>query len=74
MNPITDELIALAKKGQLLSREYVRRKLKAVKKREEARALASRTREGMPEARRRIRRHEKHPARSGRSARLRRNP
>ena len=36
MNPITDELIALAKNGQLLSREYVRKKLKAVQKREEA--------------------------------------
>ncbi len=35
MNPITDELIALAKSGKLLSREYVRRKIKAVKKREE---------------------------------------
>ncbi len=35
MNPITDELIALAKKGELLSREYVRRKIKAVQKREE---------------------------------------
>jgi sugar phosphate isomerase/epimerase len=34
MNPITDELIALAKKGEHLSREYVRRKIKAVKKRE----------------------------------------
>ena len=34
MNPITDELIAMAKKGQLLSREYVRRKIDAVKKRE----------------------------------------
>src|SRR5947207_4110246 len=34
MNPITDELIALAKKGQLLSRAYVRRKIKAVRKRE----------------------------------------
>jgi sugar phosphate isomerase/epimerase len=34
MNPITDELIALAKNGKLLSREYVRRKIKAVKKRE----------------------------------------
>lgn len=36
MNPITDELIALAKAGQLLSREYVRRKINAVKKREAA--------------------------------------
>src|SRR3982751_1844559 len=36
MNPITDELIALAKKGELLSREFVRRKINAVKKREEA--------------------------------------
>ncbi len=36
MNPITDELIALAKKGQLLSREYVSKKVKAVQKREEA--------------------------------------
>src|SRR5437764_4165646 len=36
MNPITDQLIALAKKGEMLSREFVRRKIKAVKKREEA--------------------------------------
>jgi sugar phosphate isomerase/epimerase len=36
MNPITDELIALAKSGRLLSREYVRKKLKAVQKRETA--------------------------------------
>jgi sugar phosphate isomerase/epimerase len=36
MNPITDELIALAKKGELLSRKYVRKKVEAVKKREEA--------------------------------------
>lgn len=36
MNPITDELIALAKAGQLLSRDYVRRKVKAVQKREAA--------------------------------------
>jgi sugar phosphate isomerase/epimerase len=34
MNPITDELIVLAKKGRLLSREYVRRKIKAVQRRE----------------------------------------
>ena len=38
MNPITDELIAMAKAGQLLSREYVRRKINAVKKREAAAA------------------------------------
>ncbi|CAN5471976.1 hypothetical protein BH18VER1_BH18VER1_10570 [soil metagenome] len=36
MNPITDELIALIKAGKLLSREYVRRKVDAVKKRETA--------------------------------------
>ena len=36
MNPITDELIALVKSGEMLSREYVRKKLKAVKKREAA--------------------------------------
>jgi sugar phosphate isomerase/epimerase len=36
MNSITDELIALIKKGQLFSREYVRKKVNAVKKREEA--------------------------------------
>lgn len=36
MNPITDELIALAKDGQFLSREYVRRKVRAVQKREAA--------------------------------------
>src|SRR5215210_3640749 len=35
MNPITDELIAMAKNGRLLSREYVRRKIKAVKRRED---------------------------------------
>jgi sugar phosphate isomerase/epimerase len=34
MNPITDELIAFAKAGQLNSREFVRRKINAVKKRE----------------------------------------
>src|SRR5205085_12250326 len=36
MNPITDELIALAKKGEMYSREYVRRKVKAVQTREAA--------------------------------------
>ncbi len=36
MNPITDELIALAQNGQLLSRKYVRRKINAVKKREKS--------------------------------------
>ena len=35
MNPITDELIALIKDGELLSREYVRKKVKAVQTREE---------------------------------------
>ena len=39
MQPITDILIKLAKKGSLFSREYVRKKLKAVEKRE---ALAPR--------------------------------
>ena len=34
MNPITDELIKLVKAGELLSREYVQRKIDAVKKRE----------------------------------------
>ncbi len=34
MQPITDPLIALAKKGKLLSREYVQRKIRAVQKRE----------------------------------------
>ncbi len=36
MQPITDTLIALAKKGKLLSRKYVREKIRAVKKREGA--------------------------------------
>jgi sugar phosphate isomerase/epimerase len=36
MNPITDELIALVKRGELLSREYVRKKIEAVQKRESA--------------------------------------
>jgi sugar phosphate isomerase/epimerase len=34
MNPITDELIVLAKRGEILSRKYVRLKLQAVQKRE----------------------------------------
>src|SRR5436305_4203994 len=34
MNPITDELIALAQKGELLSRKYVGKKIEAVRKRE----------------------------------------
>lgn len=34
MRPVTDPLIALAKKGKLLSREYVQRKIRAVQKRE----------------------------------------
>ena len=34
MNPITDELIVLAKRGEIFSRQYVRMKLKAVQKRE----------------------------------------
>jgi sugar phosphate isomerase/epimerase len=34
MNPITDELIALARNGDLLSRKYVRKKIEAVRKRE----------------------------------------
>jgi sugar phosphate isomerase/epimerase len=38
MKPITDPLIALAKKGKLLSREYVQRKIRAVQKREAAAA------------------------------------
>jgi sugar phosphate isomerase/epimerase len=36
MNPITDELIVLAKRGEIFSREYVRMKLKAVRTREAA--------------------------------------
>ena len=38
MQPITDPLIALAKKGKLLSREYVQRKIRAVQEREAAAA------------------------------------
>jgi sugar phosphate isomerase/epimerase len=34
MRPITDDLITLARKGNLLSREYVREKIRAVEKRE----------------------------------------
>src|SRR6267378_2975851 len=36
MNPITDQLIALAKNGEMLSRKYVRLKVKAVQTREAA--------------------------------------
>jgi sugar phosphate isomerase/epimerase len=36
MDPITDELIVLAKRGEIFSRKYVRMKLKAVQKREAA--------------------------------------
>src|SRR5213596_3876743 len=35
MKPITDQLVDLAKNGGLLSRKFVRKKIKAVKKREE---------------------------------------
>jgi sugar phosphate isomerase/epimerase len=38
MNPVTDSLIALVKKGKLLSRKYVREKIRAVQKRENAAA------------------------------------
>jgi sugar phosphate isomerase/epimerase len=48
MNPITDELIALTKSGQQFSREYVRRKVKAVAKRESAApAYLSRVKESL---------------------------
>ncbi|MEP6602788.1 MAG: TIM barrel protein [Spartobacteria bacterium] len=36
IGPVTDSLIAMAKKGKLLSREYVRKKISAVEKREAA--------------------------------------
>ena len=36
MKPITDALVKLAKNGELLSREYVRQKIRAIKKRETA--------------------------------------
>lgn len=36
MNPITDELIAFAKNGELLSKDYARLKVRAVQKREAA--------------------------------------
>jgi sugar phosphate isomerase/epimerase len=36
IGPVTDSLIALVKKGKLLSREFVRKKIRAVKKREAA--------------------------------------
>jgi sugar phosphate isomerase/epimerase len=38
IGPVTDSLIALVKKGKLFSREYVRKKIHAVKKRERAAA------------------------------------
>jgi len=38
MKPVTDSLIKLTRKGQLLSREYVRKKIRAVEKREAASA------------------------------------
>jgi sugar phosphate isomerase/epimerase len=34
MRPVTDPLIKMAKQGELLSREFVRRKIRAIKKRE----------------------------------------
>ena len=40
MNAITDDLIALAQKGELLSRRYVRKKIAGVRKREERAAGA----------------------------------
>src|SRR5205814_7810024 len=38
MKPVTDSLIKLARKGELLSRKYVREKIRAVEKREAASA------------------------------------
>src|SRR5439155_1678316 len=38
MKPVTDSLIKLARKGKLLSRKYVREKIRAVEKREAASA------------------------------------
>ncbi|MDP9186052.1 MAG: sugar phosphate isomerase/epimerase [Verrucomicrobiota bacterium] len=38
MKPVTDSFIKLARKGELLSREYVRQKIRAVQKREAASA------------------------------------
>ncbi len=38
MKPVTDSFIKLARKGELLSREYVRQKIRAVEKREAASA------------------------------------
>src|SRR5437773_491705 len=38
IGPVTDSLIAMVKKGKLFSREYVRKKIRAVKKRERAAA------------------------------------
>jgi sugar phosphate isomerase/epimerase len=51
MQPITDSLIELAIAGKLLSREFVRRKLKAVQKRE---AIAPRYLERVKECMRRV--------------------
>ena len=74
MNPITDELIALAKAGQLFSRKYVRKKIEAVKKREaSAPAYLERAKDCLKRDGRLCRRKE-YSARCGRAARLRRNP
>jgi sugar phosphate isomerase/epimerase len=51
MKPITDQLVDLAKNGGLLSRKFVRKKIKAVKKREE---LAPRYLERVKDCLRRI--------------------
>jgi sugar phosphate isomerase/epimerase len=51
IGPVTDSLIDLVKKGKLLSREFVRKKLKAIKKRE---AAAGRYLERVKEALKRI--------------------
>jgi sugar phosphate isomerase/epimerase len=51
MPPITDILINLAKKGEMFSREYVRKKLKAVEKRE---AIAARYLDRVKESMRRV--------------------
>jgi sugar phosphate isomerase/epimerase len=51
IGPVTDSLISLVKKGQLLSREFVKRKLRAVEKRE---AAAPRYLERVKDALRRI--------------------
>jgi len=73
MHPTTDSFIKLARKGELLSRDYVRKKISAVEKREAASAAHIERVKDWFETNHRIRDDEKSEIWNRRPPRLRRN-